>query len=220
MKKMMLPVLAGVVLAMAGCQTTKQQPIAKDVSTYKQHMPKSILVLPPINHATDVRATNSFWPTTTYPIAEAGYYVFPVGLVNETFKQNGIHMAADAHNISAAKLREIFGADAALYIQIKEYGSKYQVLNTTVTVAAEATLVDLKTGAQLWSGSARRVVAPDNSNSGLLGAMVNAVITQVGNHLSDRGHDVSTIVSNELFTPTANEGYGLLKGPRHPQFDQ
>lgn len=189
---------------------------ARDLSAFRAHMPKSILVLPPINDSNDVRATGGFWSTVTYPVAEAGYYVVPVTLVNETFRENGVTTATDSHQIAPSKLKEIFGADAALYIRIKEYGSKYQVVSSTTTVEAEAKLVDLATGQELWSGSERRAISADSGNAGLIGMLVSAALNQISNHLQDSGHKVSAVVSDQLFS--AESSKGLLHGPRSPQF--
>lgn len=200
---------------LTGCNTV---PKAVDTSAYRQHMPKSILVLPPINNSPEVRATYSFWPTVTIPVAEAGYYVFPLALVDQTFKDNGVTTAADAQSISTQKLQEIFGADAGLYITITEYGSKYQVISSTTSVAANAKLVDLKTGELLWQGSKRQEVANNNSQGGLVGMMVGALIEQITNSLTDRGYGVSGIVSNQLFYPNLAVGNALLHGPRSPKY--
>ena len=46
-----------------------------DYTDYVQSDPKSILVLPPVNNSTEVKASNSFLSQTTYPLSESGYYV-------------------------------------------------------------------------------------------------------------------------------------------------
>lgn len=207
------------VLSLSACQSVPKGD-TRDLSNFKAHMPRSILVLPPVNDSTDVRASNSFWSTVTLPIAEAGYYVVPVTLVNQTFRENGVDNPADSHQISAAKLQEIFGAQAALYIRVKEYGSKYQLVQTTTTVEAEARLVDLATGQEIWSGKERQALGNDYSQAGILGSLVGAVIDQISNHLTDSGHHVSAVVSNQLFTPQEQASKGLLHGPRSPKFEQ
>lgn len=203
-------------IIITGCATAPLAPV--DTSVYRQHMPKSILILPPLNNSPEVRGTYSFWSTATIPIAEAGYYVFPMALVDQTFKDNGVTTSADAHSISKQKLQEIFGADAGLYITLSEYGSKYQVINSTTTVAANAELIDLKTGELLWKGSKRQAVANDNSQAGLVGMLVGALIDQIGNNLTDRGYGVSTLVSTNLFYPNTVVGNALLYGPRSPKY--
>src|SRR4051812_42497023 len=121
--------LAGVIvpaLLVVGCATQKKA--GYDYTAFKAAKPRSILVLPPLNNTPEVNAGNSFYAQVTYPLAEAGYYVLPVGLVNETFRQNGLTTAADIHAVDASKLKEIFGADAAMYVDITRYGSTYTVI--------------------------------------------------------------------------------------------
>ena len=45
--------------------------------------PTSIVVLPPVNTSPDVKATYSMLAQVTHPLAEAGYYVLPVALVDD-----------------------------------------------------------------------------------------------------------------------------------------
>ena len=103
--------LALAALLLGGCAA----PAKYDYSAFKESRPASILVLPPLNSSPDIKATYSMLAQTTWPLAESGYYVLPVTLVDETFRQNGLQTPADIHELPAAKLREIFGADTALY---------------------------------------------------------------------------------------------------------
>jgi hypothetical protein len=212
--KFRLALLAGATMWLAGCAT----PPNFDYTAYKASRPKSILVLPPVNNSPDVNATFSMYSQVTYPLAEAGYYVLPVALVNETFKQNGLSNPAEMQAVAPAKLKEIFGADAGLYINITRYGATYTVLNSEAVVAADAKLVDLKSGSLLWSGSA---VASNNegnnSNSGgIAGLLIAAVVKQILNNVTDASHPVAGMASQRLLTPHPNGG--LLYGPRSPNY--
>ena len=202
-----------------GCATLNQSPNKADLSAYRNHMPKSILVLPPVNDSPDTRASAGYWSTVTLPVAEAGYYVYPITVVDTVFKENGIYSGFDAQNLPAQKLKEIFGADAAMYIRIKEYGSKYQVLQSVSTVAVEAKLVDLSSGTTLWEGQ-ERLQQSNNSgnNAGLIGLLVGALVDQVSNHLKDSSYNLSHSVSWQLYTPNEQAQKGLLYGPRSPSY--
>ena len=90
----------------------------------------------------------------------------PVALVDETFKQNGLNNAVEISQVPAAKLRSIFGADAALYVKVTDYGTQYRVLSSATIVTATASLVDLKTGTTLWTGSASASSEEGQSNNG------------------------------------------------------
>jgi hypothetical protein len=198
----------------AGC-ATNQKPY--DYTAFKQNQPKSIVVLPPLNNSPDVRATYSFLSTVTVPLAEAGYYVFPVALVDQTFKENGLTQPADIHQAPAKKLVEIFGADAALYITVEKYGAVYTIINSAVVVTAKASLVDLKTGSTLWSGqsSASSEESNNQNNGGLIGALITGIIKQALNSAGDKGRDISAITSQRLLAARPS---GILYGPRSPKF--
>lgn len=198
-----------------GCATPKA---AYDYAAFKAAKPRSIVVLPPLNNSPDVNAGNSFYAQVTYPLAEAGYYVLPVALVSETFKQNGLTSAADIHAVDPKKLSEIFGADAAMYVTITNYGASYTVVNSVVVVSANAKLVDLKTGNVLWTGAAS---ASDNEggNSGggtLVGALVAAAVKQIINSTTDASHPVAGVASSRLLS--AGGTNGMLYGPRSEHY--
>ena len=65
-------------LTLTGCATTKSY----DYTNYRAYPPRSILVLPPLNESTDIRGTYGYLSTVTRPIAELGYYVYPVVVVD------------------------------------------------------------------------------------------------------------------------------------------
>ena len=113
-------------------------------------------------------------------------------------------------------MREIFGADAALYIRIEEYGTSYAVIFSETRVTAEALLVDLRTGKALWSGSATASSNEGNNNAGggLIGVLVQAVVSQIVDTLSNRGHAIAGIASQRLLA--AGQPNGIIYGPRSP----
>src|SRR5476649_1231311 len=176
MKRLFLLSAALITLALTGCA----KPVSYDYTAFKESKPKSILVLPPVNHSPDVNASHSVASVVTMPLAEDGFYVFPVAVVDETFKQNGMTSPEDIRSVSVVKLREIFGADAALYIDITSYGSTYMVVSSETRVTANAKLVDLRNGKVLWTGNA---TASDNENSnnngGIIGMLVQAAVKQI-----------------------------------------
>lgn len=207
-------VLLSVMLA-TGC-ATQQKNI--DYTAFKQSRPGTILVLPPLNNSLDAAATYGMLSQVTYPLAESGYYVLPVALVDETFKQNGLTAPGDIHGVAPAKLREIFGADAVLYMNVQKYGSSYTVLDSITTVTAEARLVDLKNGALLWEGSA---TASNNGNSnnqagGLIGILVSAIVNQIIATNTDVSHDMAGFASARLLM--AGHENSMLYGPRSPKY--
>jgi hypothetical protein len=165
----------------------------------------------------DVKATYSFYSHTQRPVAEGGFYVFPVSLVDETFKNNGLTVADDIHNVDLAKLREIFGTDAVLYIEIKNYGTRYLVISSASIVTAEAKLVDAKSGSIIWQGIASASSEEGNNNQGGLAVLlVTALIKQVMGTVLDQSHQIANITSNRLLSSTMPNG--ILHGPRSPLY--
>ena len=210
-----LAALVAVALLLGGCETPRK---IYDYTEYKEARPASILVLPPLNSSPDVDATYSMMSVTTAPLAESGYYVFPVTMVAETFKQNGLTSASDIHGVSINKLREIFGADAALYINVKQYGTSYIVISSETRVTAEARLVDLRSGKTLWTGAATASSAEGNNNSGggVIGLLVKAAIRQIIETVNSQGHVIAARTGARLLTAGAPNG--ILYGPRSSKY--
>lgn len=208
-------ILVAMAALLTGCATQAKY----DYSAFRQSKPSSILVLPPLNLSPDVRAPYSMMATVTSPLAEAGYYVFPVALVDQTFRENGMTNPGEAHDAPPAKLAEVFGADAVLYITVNEYGAKYMLLDSQVIVSASARLVDLRNGQLLWEGkaSASNAEGRDNSGSGLVGMLIGALVRQVANNLGDQGYPVARMTSYRLLSTRPG---GLLPGPRSPEYQK
>lgn len=203
------------IVVLTGCAT--KTPV--DYTAYKASHPRSILVLPPLNSTPEVQASYSVLSYTTLPLAEAGYYVMPVTLVAEAFKENGMTQPADMHATSADKLRKIFGADAVLYINISKYGTVFQVINSVTVVTAEAKLVDLKTGKLLWTGTASASSDEQRNQQqggGLAGLLLTAIVKQVVATSFDKSHEVAGVATTRLLS--AGTYNGVLLGPRSPNY--
>ena len=144
--------------------------------------------------------------------------MLPVTLVAETFRQNGLDVAADIQDLPIPKLREFFGADAAVYLRIKEYGTRFVVFNSDTRVEVQARIVDLRSGQLLWQGQAVASSSEQQQQSqgGLVGALLAAVVTQIINTSTDAAYKYADIANQRLLgAPRPN---GILPGPRSPQF--
>ena len=205
-------IFCSIIFVGSGCSTPKF-----DYSNYKQSKPRSILILPPINESVEVAGETAVLSSLVRPVAEAGYYVMPTTLVSETFKQNGYTQSAEIHKLPPNKLDEIFGADAILYVTIKQYGQKYFVVGSSAIVALEARLVDAKSGQEIWNGSASANSNENNSgnSAGLVGLLVEAVVTQVIGDAFDASYPTSKIATARMLSP--QNVNALLYGPRHPK---
>ena len=207
---------AGLGLAILGGCATKAPPY--DYAAFMKAKPATLLVMPPVNESPEVNATSGVWSHATLPLSEAGYYVLPVTLVDETFRQNGVFSANDAQDIPSAKLREFFGADAAVYMKIKKYGTSYAVLASETRVEVEARIVDLRSGELLWQGKAVATSAEEQQQSqgGLVGLLVTAIVKQIIGTATDASYKYAGVANQRLLgAPRYN---GVLPGPRSPNY--
>ncbi len=213
MSRLSVCALAAGALFLGGCAT---RPQGIDYTAFSSAKPASLLVLPPLNESPDVKATPGVWANATRPLAEAGYYVLPITLVDETLQQNGVQTPADAQGLPFQKLHEVFGADAAVYIKVSSYGTAYKVVNSETRVEVEGRIIDLRTGTQLWSGKAFASSSEQSQQNqgGILGLLVAAVVKQIINTTSDASYNFAATAQYRLLgAPRYN---GVLPGPRSP----
>lgn len=146
---------------------------------YANH-PASILILPAKNTTSSVDATNHFRYTITKPLAERGYYVFPVHLVDSFFKSENLSDAEVIRNIPVKKLKEIFGADAILYVDINAWDTGYTVFSSNVDVGLSFSLVDSNSGKEIWQNNAYAYSYEGlDGNNGIAGLIISAVATAI-----------------------------------------
>src|SRR5256885_16487726 len=100
--------------------------------------------------------------------------------MDETFRQNGLNNPPEIHDVSPQKLREIFGADAAVYIKVTQYGTGYRVIASETRVTAQARIGDLRTGQSLWQGGATPASSESRGQNqgGVAGALVHSAVHQ------------------------------------------
>lgn len=166
--------LLAALAALGGCAV---QPAARDMDAFTAAAPRSILVVPAVNRSLDVDAPNYLLSTLPVPIAEKGYYVFPVNTTKLVLEQEGFYEGDKIHEQPAGDLARLFGADAVLYVIINRWEAKYIVITTTVTVDFDYRLVS-KDGVEIWKENQKMTWQPDNSGGGLLSAVINAAIAR------------------------------------------
>ncbi|GAA0558034.1 DUF799 domain-containing protein [Rhizomicrobium electricum] len=197
-------------VGLSGCASKR----SVDYTEFRAHPPRSILVLPPINESTEVGGTYGFLSTATMPIAEKGYYVFPVSVVDQYMKENGLPTAGEMHQVPLEKIRDIIGADAVLYLDLKDYGSKYQVIASTTRVNVTAKLVDVKSGQTIWTGASLVEQSSSGGSGNIIADLIATALDQVLNSTTDYAHTVSRTANYQL---VADPNTGLLDGPYAPK---
>lgn len=180
MNHTMRMMLALVVTAlMTGCAT---QRVERDMSALKAAAPRSILVVPVVNKSLDVDAPNYLLSTLSVPLAERGYYVFPVHTTKTVLEQEGFYEGEQVQAQPPASLARLFGADAVLFVTIRRWDAQYAIIAATVTVEFDYVLYG-KDGTELWRATQAMRYQPQSSNAGsplanLIVAAVNAAMTR------------------------------------------
>jgi hypothetical protein len=202
----------GLTVIGSGCATV--QP--KDYTKLRQADPHSILIVPAINNSHEVGADNYFLATVSLPLAEQGYYVFPVNMTKELLTEAGLNDPGLVHQADPRRLGELFGADAILYIAIDNWEAQYLVLSTTVTVGFSYILRDASSGEELWSHHQVMQYTPQNRGTGnvvgdLIAAAVSAAVTKAAPNYLPLARQAN---SNAFQKP----GQGLPPGPHDPAY--
>jgi hypothetical protein len=175
--------------------------------------PRSILVVPVVNNSVDLTAGDYFVSTVPVPLAERGYYVFPVNLVKRLLEDDGLADAALVHAAPPERLGNLFGADAVLYIVIQKWEATWVLISTQVTVEFEYKLCDVKTGTVLWEDKRTLRYSSGNSGGGLLGAIVSAAVAKAAPNYMPLAQQANT-------QALAYPGPGLPAGPYRPEYKQ
>jgi hypothetical protein len=176
MKRMPLLLILLSFLTLSGC-VHRAEPSKQE--KFLAASPRSILVVPVVNNSVDVTASDYMLSTLATPLAERGYYVFPINAVKRVLEDEGLADSSLVHSAPASKLASLFGADAVLYIVIEQWDAKYMVLTTTVTVAIDYQIRDGKTDDVLWENKERMVYQPQGGNSsggGVPGLVANLIV--------------------------------------------
>jgi len=194
------------VLLSSGCAT--QQPY--DYTSLLESKPRSIVVIPPINNSLEPEAPYVYLSTITRPLAEKGYYVFPVSMVDHFMKANGLPTPDEMNAVALDKIAENIGADAVLYATIDRWGQNYQITASVAEVDVKLKLVDVKTGTVLWNTHAYARQSSGDVGGGLGGALLGALITQVLSDSIDHTPQLSRIANNNAINNAVN---GLFSGP-------
>ncbi len=204
--------LIAAALALAGCQTP---PPPKDYTALKAESPHSILVVPVVNKSTEVDAPDTFLSTLPVPLAERGYYVFPVNMVKRTMEDDGLSDADLVAGSDPVRLAALFGADAVLYASIETWTTQYAVISAATIVTVHYVLKSGKTGAQLWEARVRTQYSPQANSGNIIADLIaDAIVAAI-----QRAHPnymPLAIQANALaFYP---KGQGLLAGPYDPEY--
>lgn len=204
MKRQLL-VLGGIVFLLQGCVAQSDYHYAK----FFEHHPRSILVLPPFNESTAVDAPVLFNTTVSQPFGEKGYYVFPVYLTKDVLIDMGLSDEGLLKETPVQTFKDVFGADAVLYITVEEWVTTYLAIYSSVTVAANYKLVDTGTEEVLWERTER--ATKESGGGNIVEAAVKAALTAMLTEYRPIARHINLQVVSK---PSA----GLPSGPYHQSY--
>jgi hypothetical protein len=187
------------------------QPAKKDYSKLVSSSPRALLVVPVVNKSVDVDAADYFLSTLSVPLAERGYYVFPVNLVKRMLEDDGLADASLVHGTDPVRLCALFGADAVLFVTIEQWTAKYLFLTTQVTVEFDYVLKDGRTGEELWKDHETGVYSSDSGGGGLAGAIAAAIVAKAAPNYMPLARQANA-------TAMAYPGPGFPAGPYRPEY--
>ena len=206
-------------LLLAALAAACAKPPGKDYSKLVSSSPRAILVVPVVNKSVDVDAADYFLSTLSVPLAERGYYVFPVNLVKRMLEDDGLSDAALVHGADPVRLCSLFGADAVLYVTIQQWTARYLVVSTQVTVEFDYLLKDGRTGEELWKEHQMRVfdssAANSGGNSGPLGALIGSLIAAAATKAAP---NYVPLAREANTTALAYPGPGIPAGPYRAEY--
>lgn len=216
MTKKFLFFIALCLILLTGCVAAIPK---KDYTKFRTEDPRSILIVPVVNRSIDVDAPDYFLSTATLPLAERGYYIFPVNLIKRLLEDDGLSDADLVHSADPTRVAELFGADAILYISILQWDAKYLVFSTTVTVQFAYSLKSGKTGETLWENTETMVYSPQQQQSSgnpfadLIAQVVSAAVTKAAPNYVPLARQANA-------NAVARPGQGLPAGPYHENYNK
>jgi hypothetical protein len=185
----------------------------KDYTQFREENLRSILIVPVVNSTVNVDAAAYFLSTIAAPIAERGYYAFPINLVKQVMEEDGLADANMVHAADPTRLGELFGADAILYISIEHWETTYVILSATTTVSFTYVLKSGRSGEELWRESSTLRYTPNSGGGGSPLAMLIVMVVQAAIQKAAPNYIPLAKQANAMAIWTPSRG--LPAGPYH-----
>lgn len=205
MKKYSLLLISCALTLLSGCAVKPY-----DYTAFNATKPKSILVIPPTSDSTDINSTYTFLSTISKPLAERGYYVFPVAVIDTLMKENGLPTPGEMNNVPLEKIQAVTGADAVMYVNINQWGQKFQLISSVTIIDSDVRLVDAHTGTLLWDAKIQAQQGSSDGGGGIAGAIIGAIAEQIASAIVDKTYGLSAQTNTLIVNNKTN---GIPQGP-------
>ena len=137
-------------MLLAGCASGPRQ------FAFDEPELRSILVVPVINETNSVEADTLMHATATTPLANMGYYAFPVDTVKFVLESESLYEPERVRELGPVKLAEMFHADSVLFIKVT-----------------------------YWKDTVTFVKDSSSQNASLIGLMVDAAVAAINRAAPD-----------------------------------
>lgn len=185
-------------LILSGCVATSSKeeafPVMYDINIHKN----TILVAPVINNSTSAEASEYLVSTLAEPLVNKGYYVLPVPITVDLFKQIGIVDGRELKGIPFTTYKNKFGADSVLFVTISKWDTNYMVVAGNVEVELKYVMVSTETGKIIWSYQNKMVVETTSSSGSLLVDLIATAISTAATDYIPVAQQVNLMTSQSL----------------------
>lgn len=193
------------------CQTTK---IDRQTG-FDESNPKSILILPVVNHSVDVDAPLAVYSSLPVMLAEKGYYVYPSNTVKTILEYEGLYEPSEIQSLPTNKIATMFGADVVLYVTIERWDTTYVLISSTTEVEFTYAFKN-NDGKTIWEASKKMQYTPQNSSTGNpIADLIGAVITATINRAAPNYMPLTRMANYQVFY--TDQATYLPNGPYFPK---
>jgi len=193
--------------ALAACAA---KPIPKDYSAFYGSNPRSVLIVPVINHSAETEAADLFLTTLAVPLAERGYYVFPTNMTKKLIENDGLSDPQLVHTAATPTLARLFNADAILYVEILDWKAQYVVTSSNIVVEFLYTLKGGKDGSLLWQDQQKFTYSASANTGNIFADIIAAAIVSA---IDNARADYTPVAIQANVAALLIDGHGLPYGP-------
>lgn len=182
MRKFIIMAVTALLMTSCAQQITRGDQYAK----MYEEKPMSIVIMPPINQTNHVEAKDYFYTTLYTPLCEKGYYVYSPMLTMDMFQSESAYDSEQFINADLSQIRNVLGADAAIFTIIKSW--KRNNIGGKLTAGVEYIVRSTKTGETLYKreGLISVDTSVNSSGGGLLGGLISMAATAISTATTDK----------------------------------
>ncbi|MFQ3198927.1 MAG: hypothetical protein ACI8R9_001586 [Paraglaciecola sp.] len=177
MKRLASLAMVVLTLQMVGCTAPTFLTKGEAYPKMYQEGTNAIVVVPAVNRSTAADAPQLYSTTIAQPLAEAGYYVLPIPMVEMMLAYEGVSEGEQLRNVDVTKFKTMFGADSVLFVTINQWDTNYYITGGNVTVGADFELISTTSKQILWTYRNVVVINTSGNSGNLLADIITTAIT-------------------------------------------